>query len=170
MSLSRGERPGPYEVVDRIGEGGMGVGPDSEFNEGNGSFSPDARWIAYTANESGRPEVYVRPFAAPGSGAATASGRWQVSKDGAATFPPRWRADGRELYFRTVNGTPMAVSLETGPTLQAGIPRRLFTLPPNVGAWTVTADGKRILAAMLEQQNAQEPITVVLNWEAGVKR
>jgi eukaryotic-like serine/threonine-protein kinase len=145
------------------------------FNESEGSFSPDMRWIAYTSNESGRPEVYVRPFLASGASGASGApslgeGKWQVSKDGGGQA--KWRADGKELIFRAPNGSPMAVEVTTtGAAFQAGVPKQLFALPPNVGDWDVTADGKRFLAAVPPvQQTAQTPITVVLNWEAGLKR
>jgi hypothetical protein len=66
----------------------------------------------------------------------------------------------------------MAVDITTSPSFQAGIPKALFTMPANAGNWDVTADGKRFLAAMplQAQQNASAPITVVLNWEAGLKK
>jgi Tol biopolymer transport system component len=150
----------------------------TQFNEREGSFSPDMRWIAYTSNESGRPEVYVRPFTASGASGASGTagapalgeGKWQVSKDGGGLA--KWRADGKELIFRAPNGSPMTVDVSaTGAAFQAGVPKQLFALPPNVGDWDVTADGKRFLAAVPPvQQTTQTPITVVLNWDAGLKR
>ena len=147
----------------------------TEFQEREGSFSPDMRWIAYTSSESGRPEVYVRPFTASGASGSTGApslgeGKWQVSKDSGTLA--KWRADGKELIFRAPNGSPMAVEVTaTGAAFQVGVPKQLFALPPNVGDWDVTADGKRFLAAVPPvQQTAQTPITVVLNWEAGLKR
>ena len=70
-------------------------------------------------------------------------GKWQISRDGGSR--PKWRADGKELIFRAPNGSPMAVDITTSPSFQAGIPKPLFTMPPNAGAWDVTADGKRFL-------------------------
>jgi serine/threonine protein kinase/Tol biopolymer transport system component len=144
----------------------------TKFNEREGSFSPDMRWIAYTSNESGQAEVYVRPFTTSGSSGAPSlgEGKWQVSKDGGRLA--KWRADGKELIFRAPNGSPMAVDVTTtGAAFQAGVPKQLFALPPNVGDWDMTADGKRFLAAVPPvQQTAQTPITVVLNWDAGLKR
>ena len=143
---------------------------NTTFVEGQGSFSPDTRWFAYRSDESGRAEVYVQPFTPPGSGAAPAAGKWQISRDGGTR--PKWRADGKELIFRAPNGSPMAVDITTSPAFQAGVPKPLFTMPAGVGAWDVTADGKRFLAAMplQAQQNTDTPITVVLNWEAGLKK
>ncbi|HEV2202789.1 MAG TPA: protein kinase [Bryobacteraceae bacterium] len=150
----------------------------SKFTEREGSCSPDMRWIAYTSNESGRLEVYVRPFLASGASGASGStgapslgeGKWQVSKDGGTLA--KWRADGKELIFRAPNGSPMAVDVTaTGAAFQAGVPKQLFVLPPNVGDWDVTADGKRFLAAVPPvQQTTQTPITVVLNWQAALQK
>src|SRR5579863_9085055 len=144
----------------------------TKFNERDGSFSPDMRWIAYTSNESGQAEVYVRPFTTSGSSGAPSlgEGKWQVSKDGGTLA--KWRADGKDLIFRAPNGSPMAVDVTaSGAAFQAGVPKQLFALPPNVGDWDVTADGKRFLAAVPPvQQTTVTPITVVLNWEAGLKR
>jgi hypothetical protein len=144
----------------------------TQFNEREGSFSSDMRWIAYTSNESGRPEVYVRPFLASGSTGAPSlgEGKWQVSKDGGTLA--KWRADGKELIFRAPNGSPMAVDVSaTGAAFQAGVPKQLFVLPPNVGDWDVTADDKRFLAAVPPgQQTNQTPITVVLNWQAALQK
>ena len=143
---------------------------NTAFIEAQGSFSPDMHWFAYVSNESGRLEVYVQPFTPPGAGATPAAGKWQISRDGGAR--PKWRADGKELIFAGLNGSPMAVDISTSPAFQAGIPKPLFTMPANVGAWDMTADGKRFLAAtpLQAQQPTSTPITVVLNWEAGLKK
>src|SRR5262249_26867000 len=82
----------------------------TEFDEGLASFSPDMRWIAYRSGEAGRPHIYVRSFTPPqptGSSPANRSieGKWQVSKDGAARVQPRWRADGKELFFEHILST-----------------------------------------------------------------
>jgi eukaryotic-like serine/threonine-protein kinase len=144
----------------------------TQFNEREGSFSPDMRWVAYTSNESGRLEVYVRPFLASGPTGAPSlgEGKWQVSKDGGTLA--KWRADGKELIFRAPNGSPTAVDVTTtGGAFQAGVPKQLSVLPPNVGDWDVTADGKRFLAAVPPgQQTTQTPITVVLNWQAALQK
>jgi eukaryotic-like serine/threonine-protein kinase len=146
----------------------------TDFNEGQGTFSPDMRWIAYTSNESGRPEIYVRPFVASGPSGAPAlgEGKWQVSKDGGSD--PKWRADGKEIIFQAPpNGTAkMAVDVKAnGAALEVGIPQRLFQAPIDYG-WDVTSDGKRFLLSVLPQaqQTAQVPITVVLNWPAQLKK
>jgi eukaryotic-like serine/threonine-protein kinase len=141
----------------------------SPFSEGQARFSPDMRWIAYASTESGRSEIYVRPFVAAGpSGPALGEGKWQISKDGGTW--PKWRGDGKELFFRN-SASPMAVDVSAnGAAFQAGVPTRLFAAPGNTD-WDVTADGKRFLIVTSPQQrNTQTPLTVVLNWQADLKR
>jgi hypothetical protein len=129
--------------------------------------------VAYFSNESGRPEVYVRPFNATGpSGPSLGDGKWQVSRDGSAGVGaiPKWRSDGRELFFRDPTGSPMAVDVSAnGAAFQAGVPRRLFDVPGNQG-WDMTGDGKRFLVVGSPLQGGQTPITVVLNWQADLKK
>jgi Tol biopolymer transport system component/predicted Ser/Thr protein kinase len=139
---------------------------ETQHGESQARFSPDGRWVAYTSNESGRSEVYVRPFTAPGA-APTVDGKWQVSRNGGNT--PAWRDDGREVIFRSLPGSPVAVDVTpTATTFHAGIPRPLFAIPPV--PWAVTGDGKRFLVSMPPPGDVQAPITVVLNWEAALKR
>ncbi|HJT89560.1 MAG TPA: hypothetical protein VJ732_16940, partial [Bryobacteraceae bacterium] len=143
------------------------------FNEAQAAFSPDMRWIAYTSDESGYNEIYVRPFLAAGPSGAPAlgDGKWQISKDGGTD--PKWRSDGKEIFFQAPpQGTAkMAVEVEAnGAVFEAGVPRRLFTAPPDFG-WDATGDGKRFLLAIPPgQQQADTPITVVLNWPALLKK
>jgi eukaryotic-like serine/threonine-protein kinase len=88
------------------------------FRELHGEFSPDVRWVAYQSDESGRPEIYVRPFVAPGvacTAAGVAGGQWQVSSAGG--IYPVWRRDGKELYYLNPAGAMMAV-----PRARAGLP------------------------------------------------
>ncbi len=146
----------------------------TQFPESQGSFSPDMRWIAYTSGESGRNEVYVRPFIASGASGAPSlgEGKWQISKDGGDG--PRWSTDGREIIFEAPpSGTlKMAVEVKTnGAAFEAGVPQRLFQAPIDYG-WDATADGKRFLLAVppIQRSGAQIPITVVLNWPAQLKK
>jgi Tol biopolymer transport system component len=142
----------------------------TEFNEGQAAFSPDGRWVAYTSLESGGPEVYVRPFSPPGAaGSTSVSGKWQISKAG-GTYP-RWRGDGKELFYIASEGKLMAVEVAANPSFQAGIPQPLFNFTPNASNLQVSADGKRFLiAAPPQQTNAEVPITVLLNWPALLKK
>jgi Tol biopolymer transport system component len=87
------------------------------FAESDAAFSPDGRWLAYGSNESGRSEVYVRPFP-PGGG------KWQVSDNGGGY--PRWSRDGRELFYRTDDGIMVASVEGLGDTFRAGKPREVL--------------------------------------------
>jgi len=185
-SLSRDGRFLLYETLSTVGTYASWVLPlegdpkpilllGTRFNEGLGSFSPDMHWIAYMSDESGRYQIYVRPFVPQGPSGVPAfgEGKWQVSKDGSsATITPAWRADGKELIFPAPNGSPMAVDVSAnGAAFQPGVPKQLFALPPNVGDWDITADGKRFLVFMPpKQESASTPITVVLNWQAELKK
>jgi eukaryotic-like serine/threonine-protein kinase len=137
-------------------------------------FSPDGKWIAYESNESGRFEIYIRPFTGEQSSPV---GRWQVSNQGGVL--PRWRRDGKELFYVSGSGAVdaklMAVGVRSSATsVEADTPRELFpvSLPANVGfPYDVTSDGQRFL--VLEATGGalgSAPLNIVLNWQAGLKR
>lgn len=143
-----------------------------QFNEQNGGFSPDGRWIAYSSTESGGSEIYVRPFVA--SGPSLGEGKWQVPKDGTVNRPPHWRNDGKEIIFSGLNGSPVAVEVDgSGAAFEWQLPKQLFQAPPNSG-WDVTGDDQKFLMLLSPsqqaQQNDQTPLTVVLNWQADLKK
>ena len=148
----------------------------SELSEVRGRFSPDGRWIAYVSFESGRGEIYVRPFNPPSGGAMTAAtgsplrGKWMVSNAGGNE--PRWRHDGKELLYLSPDGMMMAVEVSTNGVFQAGAPKSLFKVPAGVWFWDVDAEGKRFLMAEPSQTSAPVPprITVVLNWQTALKK
>jgi eukaryotic-like serine/threonine-protein kinase len=148
----------------------------SQFSESYGKFSPDGRWIAYASDESGKSQIYVQPFnaaAATGSsqaGGTQIRGKWMVSKDGGST--PMWGHDGRELLYLSLGGMAMAVDVNTSGVFQAGIPKALFKVAPGVLFWNVSADGKRFLmvAPSSTGPSAQPKFTVVLNWQADLKK
>ena len=135
----------------------------TEFNERDGQFSPDGRWVAYMSDESGRFEVYVAPF--PG-----ATGKVQVSTGGGEY--PLWRADGKEIFYRTGDGVIMAADVEAdGERFRAGAPRRLFQVSqPSEGGYRrkydVTADGQKILVIELAESEANPVIMLDSNWPA----
>jgi eukaryotic-like serine/threonine-protein kinase len=137
----------------------------SPFEESMAAFSPDGRWLAYESNESGKIEVYVTPF--PGAG-----GKWQVSAAGGSA--PRWRGDGLELYYLAADNKLMAVGISPkGPTLEIGAVRSLFQARPVVGpggGYDAAWDGKRFLIDTETEQAAGEPITLVVNWTADLRR
>jgi serine/threonine protein kinase/Tol biopolymer transport system component len=146
----------------------------TEFYEQDGRFSPDGHLIAYASNESGRDEIYVRTFSpdAPG-GASDAGGKWLISTGGGTE--PRWRRDGKELYYVAADGKLMAVDVATAAGFQAGAPKALFPVPATrEGAlgqsWDVAPDGKRFLFPVPVSGQDNTPFTVVLNWQAGLKK
>jgi Tol biopolymer transport system component len=129
-------------------------------------FSPDGRWVAYSSDESGRPEVYVMPF---GSGA----GKWQISNAGGSQ--PLWRRDGRELFFWSAENTLMSAPITLKPTIvEVGAAHSLFRFNNPVGIvgvvspYDVTADGQRFVLITTPQQTPR-PITLVTNWTAELK-
>ena len=127
--------------------------------EGAGHFSPDDRWIAYVSNASGRLEVYVRPF-------PVRPGEFTISRDGGRA--PRWRGDGKEIFFLSPDGTMMAVQIDTTKEFAAGIPQKLFATPFLAGGnrpYIVTKDGQRFLMLI---PGPPAPIVVLLNWPARV--
>jgi Tol biopolymer transport system component/predicted Ser/Thr protein kinase len=139
---------------------------NTEFQERNAHFSPDGRWVAYNSDESGHMEVYVRPFSMSPAGAIVAGGKWQIS-NGVGTSPS-WRSDGRELYYWTEQGAGMAVEIATSPEFKPGKPHPLG-MPPLLSPRTPTADGQRFLMPV-PRSNKPEPYTVVMNWQAGLKK
>ena len=130
-------------------------------DEEAGRFSPDTRFLAYCSNESGRPEIYVRTF-------PDGQKKWQVSRDGGTQ--PRWRKDGRELFF--VRGdTLFAVAVSTGPTFAVGPAVRLFSNPALEWefwhpTYDVSADGQRFVLIEYKGPLRKAAIRVVQNWFA----
>jgi Tol biopolymer transport system component len=126
-------------------------------------LSPDGRWIAYNSLESGRWEVYVASFPSFG-------GKRQVSSGGGCQA--HWRRDGKELFYLDLQGKLMAVDVTTGPSFEATAPRPLFQTPipvnPVIDQYVVSGDGRKFILGM--PLGEEEPITVMLNWTAGLKQ
>jgi Tol biopolymer transport system component len=142
-----------------VGEPGMPVKfISSPADEMHGTFSPDGRLVAYTSNESGRFEVYVETL-------PRSDRKWSVSTNGG--YEPRWRPDGREIYYLSDDRTLMAVSVGAGPSF--GIPKPLFQThaPGGVTAnrthYVPSRDGQRFLVNRAID-SPPSPITVVVNW------
>lgn len=131
----------------------------SRFKEASPRFSPDGRWIAYESNESGSPEIYA---------ALTEGGGEKRRLSTAGGRSPRWRRDGKELYYLTPDGSVMAVPMNTGPRLDAGPPAVLFRVESNIENYDVAPDGSRFLVSTPAERMPQSPIRVILNWNAGL--
>jgi Tol biopolymer transport system component len=137
---------------------------NSRFNERYGDFSPDARWIAYDSDESGRSEIYIQSF--PGRDVHV-----RVSVDGG--FEPRWSSDGRTLYFISLDGRLMSVPVTLSKRPETGTVSALFPIPSNPGAdgtnrYRVSRDGQRFL--IFSDTGLETPtMTVTVNWAAALK-
>ena len=113
---------------------------DPQFTSIMGRFSPDGRWIVYGSNESGKNELSVRSF----DSATGAMGKPAViPSDGGRT--PVWRADGKELFYLTQDGTVIAVEVSTANGFKTGAPKALFQVPAGVLFWDAAPDGSRFL-------------------------
>ena len=141
------------------------------FNEGQAKFSPDGHWVVYTSDETGTAEVYVRPF--PLSNA----GKWQVSNGGGGQ--PRWRRDGKELFYIGPRSTLYSVGVTTkGDNFQPDTAKPLFSVQITGGAgtgatdlwrWDISNDGQRFLINTPVESDTAAPITVLLNWQSHLK-
>ena len=147
----------------------------SAFNEMAAQFSPDGHWIAYESNQSGPTEIFVRSF-------PDTRGQWQVSTAGGTQ--PRWRADGKELFYVSGDGHLMAAPLATaadGQAITPGAPVALFAVRLATGTSVTTAtysgrpqyavsrDGRFLVNGALDAE-ATPPIAIVLNWDAPFRK
>ena len=167
-SDTRGESASQIWILPLLGNRKPFPFLNSDSDESEASFSPNGKWLAYVSDESGRREVYIVPFPKP-------DGRWQVSTEGGEG--PRWRRDGKELFYVSPANKLMAVKvLESGEGLSIGSPRALFQTNPPESLWAgwrfdVTADGKRFLVVTRQpEQSSAEPVTLVVNWPALLKQ
>jgi Tol biopolymer transport system component len=132
------------------------------FLEGSPAISPDGRWIAYSSNETGRNEIYVRPFP------DVERGKSQVSIDGGVE--PRWAPNGRELFFYNPGPTRgtrtmSVVPVQTTPTFVAGKPAILFPAPNTTAAFDLSPDGRFLFSVLAAEPVTQSnEIVVVQNW------
>jgi serine/threonine protein kinase/Tol biopolymer transport system component len=131
----------------------------------SGRLSPDGRWITYVSPETQRPEVYLAPF--PGSG-----GKIQISTTGGTQ--PRWRNDGKEIFYVAPDGRLMAAEVKpNGSSLEIGRVQPLVSGLPTelaITEYDVSSDGKRFLVTMPSEPPTPEPLTLVQNWTAGLKK
>jgi len=139
---------------------------NASYANSGGQLSPDGRWLAYVSNESGRAEVYVTAF-------PQAKGKWQVSSVGATT--PRWRRDGRELFFCRTDGLLMAAEVAAGKdsfmvgSIKPLSERRVFQTFYSA-TYDVFPDGQRFIMAAVKPEAIHAPLTLVTNWTAELKK
>jgi Tol biopolymer transport system component len=155
LTLEKGRKPEPFVATP--------------FIEMGGEYSPSGRWIAYSSDETGRDEIYVRSFPA-------ADGKWRVSTEGGTN--PRWRPDGKELYYIAPDRTLMSVAIgESAGSPAPTAPRPLFHTRISGGLgrdvrnnYAVSRDGKRFLIVTDVEKSSSPPITVIVNWPELLKR
>jgi dipeptidyl aminopeptidase/acylaminoacyl peptidase len=132
-------------------------------------ISPDGKWLAYASDESGpsdRPEVYVQSMSTPGT-------KWRISTMGGSF--PRWRSDGKELFYLGGDNSVMAIRIDVNATiLRPGIPEPLFdtrlnTMPEGLRSFGVSPNGQRFLIAMANDGVPTQSLVVVSNWQSGLK-
>jgi len=131
-------------------------------SEGGGQFSPDGRWVAYWSTETGPTQVFVAPFPATGA-------KWQVSTTGGVF--PRWRRDGKELFYRSRDNKLMAASVNgQGSSFEVGTVHPLFDVQPGGPFWfyDVAPDGQHFLVNTAEERTTSAPITLIVNWPAAL--
>jgi Tol biopolymer transport system component len=143
-----------------------------QFDEAAIAISPDGRWIAYESNETGRTEVYIRPFP------DAMGGKWQVSADGGRA--PLWAKNSRELFYVNAARDMMVKSVTPGPIPALGLPRRLFHLRPELylvdleryTPFDISDDGQRFIMARRVAATAGQsaPLQVTENWFTELKR
>jgi hypothetical protein len=162
------DNPGTGMDVGVVTDGGKQVIPlvATSFNELAARFSPNGSWLAYVSNESGRDEVYLRPY--PEQGAKV-----PVSQDGGTE--PVWSKNGRELFYRK-GDQMLTVPVEIGRTLTVGAPRVLFQdasyVPSLVGnaEYDVFPDGERFVIVQGTEPRTEPKVVLVLNWMEDLKR
>ena len=150
--------------------GGDPIPVITEATGGFGRISPESHWIAYDSNRSGRTEVYVRPYAIPGSGTAPAGPVIQISRDGGLF--PMWSADGKELFFVNQAATVVGAKIDQSSGAfrpEAPVPLG-FQITLNSPGLAISKNNQRFLVVTPLDRGAQTPITVVTNWEAALKR
>jgi len=136
------------------------------FKEENAEFSPDGKWVAYASDQSGRQEIYVNSFP------IEAGGKWQISFEGANQ--PKWRKDGKELFYLTLDKRLMATEVKTGSAFEVGNTTQLFeseAAPDLLARWNLrqyfpAGNGQRFLVNRIVTNPASTEITVLLNWKS----
>jgi Tol biopolymer transport system component len=143
----------------------------TRFHEANAAFSPDGKWLTFTSNESGRPEVYVQAFESTGVPRVTGE-RHLVTRSGAQAL--RWRRDGKELFYLALDGRVYAIPAKLSPKPEFGPPTPLFTISTEARAaihsvlgFDASPDGQRFLIPAVSSRHGPS-LVVMQNWEAAL--
>jgi DNA-binding winged helix-turn-helix (wHTH) protein/Tol biopolymer transport system component len=154
------------DVWVRTGEGASATAKpflQREKHQGEAQLSPDRRWVAYVSNEDGPNEVFVTEFRLDQAGVPLAAGESiRISEGGG--FAPRWRRDGRELFYLTPDGSVMTIEVDAKREFHPDTAKRLFKVPGVIPEWGVTQDGARFLFAV--PVSPPPPFNVVQDWQA----
>jgi Tol biopolymer transport system component len=154
--------------LPRFGERKPYIFLQGDFNIGEGHFSPDGHWLAYSSDESGLSEIYVTPFPKGGS-------KWQISRAGGSS--PRWRHDGKELFYMAADSTLIAAEVDTSRSvfqvgalrplfhvaLRTGVSRLDVSSTTGQGGYDAAPDGKWFVVNSPPDGNPP-PITLITNW------
>ena len=156
--------PTDIGAFDLLGDRKLHSVVQDRFTHRNPQISPDGKWLAFVSTEAGGEEVFVQPFPGPGL-------RQRVSLGGG--IMPRWRSDGRELYFVTGNNKVAAASIISGPSgLEVGKVQTLFAAPPllypNGNPLDVSSDGKMFILCSTGAQQTLNSVNLIVNWKAGL--
>ncbi|MBZ5722352.1 MAG: protein kinase [Acidobacteriia bacterium] len=169
-------RDGKYILFRKANELGYFTWPErvattlmqAKWTVRGAQFSPDGRWIAYASNETGNMEVYVSPF-------PSINGKWQVSSAGGQE--PKWRNDGKELFYVSADGKIMAVPVSAGASFEAGTAVALFQThrrqpmsSQDLFSYDVSGDGQKFLVATKLDEPSAAPLSVLLNWTAEIEK
>jgi Tol biopolymer transport system component len=134
----------------------------------NAQFSPNGRWVAYASNETGNWEIYVSPF-------PSGNGKWQVSTGGGQE--PRWRHDGKELFFLSADGKMMATKVTTDASFKASSPVALFETHRrqavsalDLFSYDASGDGQRFLILTKVEEANAAPLSILLNWASEMEK
>ena len=157
--------PATGETNMQTTSSGKSTANATKSNESNGQISPDGKWLVYASDESGAWEIYVTSF--PG-----ATGKWQVSRGGGTE--PRWRADGKEIFYIAPSGMLMAVSVNAQSDFATGTPAPLFQIhgrapisSTDIFTYDAAKDGKRFLVNRYVKPEHVPPLTILLNGSSG---
>jgi Tol biopolymer transport system component len=143
-------------VISASGSDSIVTFANSKFNEDAARVSPDGRWLAYQSDESGRPEIYVRPF-------PTGNGKWQISDNGGTN--PVWTGDGKTLFYNQSGGVVMAIAVTaTSTTFFSGSGRKVLEISRST-VLDVSRDGKTFLVTTNVGGQTAQPISIATNWD-----